>query len=202
MRHGRPLHIDWAEEDTAAALERRFRRETDARRAQRLRALWLIRGGETLRATAALVGVTERIVRRWVAWYRQGGLAAVLGHRPGGPGRASYLTAEQQAALREHLVSGAVYTAKDAVAWVAEQFGVTYQPKGIYGVLHRLTAHPKVPRPHNPKSTPEQQEAWKKGGSPRRSRQPASRSRRGSAGWTNCGWGCAGWCGGCGRRAE
>src|SRR6266849_6593854 len=99
-----------------------------------------MRGGEPLRATATLVGVTERIVRRWVAWYRQGGLAAVLQHRPGGPGRPAYLSAAQPAALRTHLTSGAVYTAQDAVTWVAAQFQVTYQPKGLSSLLQRLRA--------------------------------------------------------------
>jgi len=47
MRRGRPLHIEWAAEDTAAALHQRNRAEADARLAVRLHALWLIRGGQS-----------------------------------------------------------------------------------------------------------------------------------------------------------
>ncbi|HZU76050.1 MAG TPA: winged helix-turn-helix domain-containing protein, partial [Dehalococcoidia bacterium] len=65
--------------------------------------------------------------------------------------------------------------AQDAITWVQAHYQVTYQPKGLYSLLHRLKARPKVPRPHNPQSTPEQHEAWTKGGSPTRSRRPASR---------------------------
>jgi transposase len=163
MRRGRPLHIDWAAEDTVAALQRRYRAEADAQLAVRLQALWLIRSGQSLRTAARLVGVSERIVRRWVAWYRQGGIPAVVGHRQGGHGQPPRLSAAQQDALWTHLCSGAVYTVQDAITWVEQQFQVTYRPKGMYSLLHRLRARPKVPRPHNPKSTPEEQAAWKKG---------------------------------------
>jgi transposase len=166
MAGGRPLRITWAEADTAPALQARYRAERDGRVAVRLQALWRVRAGASLRRAAQLAGVHERLVRRWVAWYRQGGLAAVVGHRLGGRGRPPRLTPAQQAELHTHLCSGAVYTVQDAIAWVEQRFGVTYRPKGMYSLLQRLGAHPKVPRPHNPKSTPAQQEAWKKGGSP------------------------------------
>ena len=176
MAGGRPLKITWAEADTAAALQARYRAERDGRLAVRLHVLWLVRAGASLRRAAHLVGVQERLVRRWVAWYRQGGLAAVLAHRLGGRGRPPRLTAAQQDALRTHLCSGGVYTVQDAIAWVQEQFQVTYRPKGMYSLLKRLKARPKVPRPHNPKSTPAQQAAWQKGGSPPGCVRPVSLS--------------------------
>jgi len=64
MRRRRLLRIEWAAEDTVATLEKRYRREADAQRAQQLRALRLIRGGETLRATAALVAAAHRRASR------------------------------------------------------------------------------------------------------------------------------------------
>jgi len=164
---GRPVVLAWAAEDTAEALARCARQESDARRAQRLRALSLVRSGQTVRNAAQLVAVHERTVGLWLRWYRTGGRGEVVEqHRRAGKGRPARLSGEQQAQLRRHLCSGAVYTAQDAVTWVAEQFQVTYRPKGMYSLLKRLQAKPKVPRPHNPKSTPEQQAAWKKGGSP------------------------------------
>jgi transposase len=171
---GRPLVIAWPATDTPAALERQWRRERDARSARRLRALWLVRTGHSVRAAATLVGVEERTVGVWLRWYRHGGLTELRQHRQAGTGHAAWLNAEQQAALLQHLASGAVYTAQDAISWVQEQFQVRYRPAGMYSLLERLRARPKVPRPHNPKSTPEQQAAWKKGGSPTPSRPPAS----------------------------
>lgn len=165
---GRPLLIDWAAGDTPAALHARARKATDARLAQRLQALWLVRTGLSLRQAARRVDVAERTVGVWLRWYRAEGLAGVCAHRQAGKGRRPRLQAEQQAALSQFLASGAVYTAQDAVNWVSEQFGVSYRAKGMYSLLHRLRARPKVPRPHNPKSTATAQAAWKKGGLPTR----------------------------------
>jgi transposase len=165
MAGGRPLRIAWAAEDTSAALQRAYRAERDRHVALRLHALWLLREGHALRETARLTGAGERALQRWVAWYRTEGLAGVRAHRLAGTGRAAFLTRAQQQAVRAHLASGAVHTAQDASSWIAAQFGVTYRPKGIYGLLHRLRARPKVPRPSNPKSDAAVQAAWKKGGS-------------------------------------
>jgi transposase len=173
---GRPLVVAWAEADTVAALQQRFRRARDARSAQRLHALWLLREGQSVRGTAAVVAADERTVGVWLRWYRAGGVDELLQHRGVGKGRAALLTAAQQEALRAHLGTGAVYRALDAVAWVEQQYQVTYTRGGMYSLLHRLTAHPKVPRPHNPKSTPEEQTAWKKG-APRRPEHGRDRTR-------------------------
>lgn len=165
---GRPLVVDWSAADTVDALERRFRHAPAAWQAQRLHALWLLRQGQSVRAAAATVAVDERTVGVWLRWYRAGGVDELLQHRRAGKGRAALLTEAQQQALRAHLCTGAIRRAHAAITWVEEQYGVTYRPGGMYSLLHRLTAHPKVPRPHNPKSTPEEQTAWKKGGSPTR----------------------------------
>jgi transposase len=162
---GRPLVVEWAAADTAEALERRFRHAPAAWRAQRLHALWLLRQGQSVRATAAVVAADERTVGVWLRWYRVGGVDEVLQHRRAGKGRAALLTEVQQQALKRQLGTGAVLRAREAIAWVNEQYGVTYRLGGMYSLLHRLTAHPKVPRPHNPKSTDAEQAAWKKGGS-------------------------------------
>ena len=180
MAGGRPLRIDWAAADTVAALERAYHAAPDRHVARRLQALWSLRQGEGIRATAQRLGLSERSLQLWVRWYRQGGLAAVAAQRHGqGRGRQAWLDAAQQQALAAHLDSGAVHTAWDARDWIVAEFGVTYTRKGVYGVLKRLRAHPKVPRPSNPKSSAAVQEAWKKGGSPTPSRQRASPSQPG-----------------------
>ncbi len=108
----------------------------------------------------------ERTVQRWVGWYRAGGLGTVRGHRQAGTGQPSFLTAAQQAALWTQAATGAFRTAAAAQQWVAQQFGVTYRPGGMYALLGRVRIHPKVPRPVNPKADQVAQAAWKKGGSP------------------------------------
>jgi transposase len=177
MAGGRPLRIDWAAADTAAALERAYHAAPDQHVARRLQALWSLRQGHGIRETVERLGLSERSMQLWVRWYRDGGLAAVAAQRHGqGRGRQAWLDAAQEQALRDQLDSGAVRTAWDARDWLQEQFGVTYTRKGVYGVLKRLRAHPKVPRPSNPKSSAAVQEAWKKGGSPTPSVRRASLS--------------------------
>ena len=44
-------------------------------------------------------------------WYRQGGVAAVRGHRLGGHGQPAYLSAEAQAAVAETVATGRFRTA-------------------------------------------------------------------------------------------
>jgi transposase len=168
MAGGRPLRIVWQPADTAAALQQAYRAERDRHLAVRLHALWLLRDGHALRETARLTGAGERAVQRWLAWYRAGGVAAVREHRRAGKGRPAMLSRAQQQALRDHLASGAVHTAWDAIDWVAAQFDVTYQRKGMYSLLKRLHSRPKVPRPANPRSSTAVQEAWKKGALPTR----------------------------------
>jgi transposase len=161
MAMGRPVVVAWSED--AATLGRLYRSERDNQVRPRLQALWLIQRGRTVREAATLVGVHERTVQEWLGWYRAGGLAAVRGHRRAGKGRAAYLAPDQQAQLVRHTASGAVYTAQDAVEWVEAQFGVRYTRDGIYGLLRRLGVRPKVPRPMNPKTSIEAQDAWKRG---------------------------------------
>jgi transposase len=114
-----------------------------------------------------VVGVHYRTLQTWLAWYRAGGLAAMYAHHQAGKGRAAYLTAAQQDQLVAEAARGRFFTAQDVQRWIADTFGVHYRRNSCYGLLTRLGCHPKAPRPYNPRSTPEAQEGWKKGGSPR-----------------------------------
>jgi transposase len=169
---GRPLVIDWRPKDEAAALKLLYRKERRPDVRPRLHALWLLRGGRSVRAVAQLVGVHERSVQRWVGWYREGGVAAVRAHRQAGTGQPSFLTPEQQAQLWAQAATGAFRTAAEAQQWVEQQFGVTYTAGGMYSLFGRLRIHPKVPRPINPKVDQAAQAAWKKGGSAMPSARP------------------------------
>lgn len=164
---GRRLVIAWHED--AATLNRRYRDESDPELRTRSHALWLVRAGRPTTEVAAVVGVHVRSVRRWLAWYRQGGLAAVAQHRQGGrQGRAARLTAAQQADLTAETAQGTIATVGQARAWVERRFGVAYTYWGMRSLLHRLAIGRKVPRPLAAKASEAAQAAWKKGGSPPR----------------------------------
>jgi transposase len=168
---GRRVEIAWEAEDTAAALREGYRRQEEGEVRSRLHALWLLRSGWSMEQVAGVVGVHYRTVQRWVGWYRNGGVAEVCTHHGGGQGQPAWLTPEQEAAVAEEGAQGTFTTAADVRRWVAEEFGVTYRPKGIYGLLRRVGCRPKVPRPIHVKADPAAQEDWKKGGAPQLSKR-------------------------------
>lgn len=159
---GRRLVVEWRED--ADELRRRYRAERLPELRARLHGLWLVRAGRTARAAAAVLGVDERTVQQWVAWYRTGGLAEVRRHRAGGrQGRARRLSPAQEAALLERAAAGAVFTVGEAARWVEEAFGVRFTYFGMRSVFRRLRLKKKVPRPLGEKASEAAQEAWKRG---------------------------------------
>jgi transposase len=171
-RRGRKLRVEWAAEDDATSLRARYRGERRADVRPRLQGLWLVRTGRTTREVAEVVGVEERTVQRWLAWYRAGGLAMVAGRHACGRGAASFLTVEQRAELGDEVATGRFRTAVEIRQWVQERWGVSYTEGGMYALLGRLRCAPKVPRPVHEKADHLAQARWKKGGS----RHPSARS--------------------------
>jgi transposase len=164
-RRGRKLTVEWGAADDAASLYARYRRERRADVRPRLHGLWLVRTGRTTREVAEVLGVDERTVQRWLAWYRVGGLAPIEGRHAGSQGAPSFLTVEQRAELADEVATGRFRTAAEIRAWVRERWGVSYTEGGMYALLKRLRCGPKVPRPVHEKADPLAQARWKKGGS-------------------------------------
>jgi transposase len=144
---GRQIQIAWEVEDTPEALREQYRRQEESEVRTRLHALWLLRTGWSMEEVAGVVGVHYRTVQRWVGWYRHGGIAEVGARHGGGHGQPSWLTPGQESAVAEEAAKGSFTTAAEVRRWVADQFGITYRPKGIYGLLRRVRCRPKVPRP-------------------------------------------------------
>lgn len=160
----KPVAVAWTE--TAEELERRYRTERDVERRKRLGALWRVRAGDRVADAGRAAGVGGRSVERWLAWYRAGGLAAVLRRVPGhgAVGQPHRLTVAQQAELLEHVGRGEFRTYEQARAWVEAHYGVGYRPGGFYTALHRLGVRPKVPRPIAEKADPAARAGWRAGG--------------------------------------
>jgi transposase len=134
---GRKLNIPWHED--AETLRQLYRHEQDAEVKPRIQALWLLRSGHSAHQTADLVGVHYSSLLDWVGWYRAGGIAEVRRHKQGGRlGRVCRLSAAQIAQLQQRAANGQFRTAADAGQWLADTFGVHYQPSGLYRLLHRL----------------------------------------------------------------
>jgi transposase len=164
---GRPFKVAWRAEDTVEALKAAYQAERDRERRAQLQSLWLLRSGWQMGPVAEAVGANYRSVQRWVAWYRQGGLAEIRAHRRAGKGQPRFLSAEQEAKVAAEVSTGRFRTAAEIRAWIAEEFGVEFKVEGVYTLMQRLKCRPKVPRPIHEKTDQAQQAAWKKGGSVR-----------------------------------
>ena len=163
-RRGRKLQIEWQESE--ADLYKLFKAEKDRQKKSRLQAMWLLRKGKTGREASEVCGVNDRTVRRWVTWYREGGLEMVLSKLNGKQGGSKrWLTVEQEAELKKEIDTGRFHTGQAIAEWVRQEWQVEYKEGSIYSVLKRLGVRKKVPRRQADKADPAKQEAWKKGGS-------------------------------------
>jgi transposase len=163
MRRGRPFVVQWREDDTAEALKEAYLTERDGVIRSRLQALWLLRVGRSLGEVTAALGVHYRSIQRWVAWYRDGGLAVVRQRRSGGVGQPAFLPAAAQEDVAREVATGRFRTAAAIRAWIAQTYHVDYTVGGVYTLVERLGCRLKVPRPIHPKTDLAQQETWKRG---------------------------------------
>ena len=160
---GRKLKIEWQEDENT--LKQKYLAEKDVQNRKRLQALWQLRQGKTIQETANVVGSHIRTVQKWMAWYREGGLAKVLSHRHGGhSSKSAWLTTEQEEELKQVASQGEIKCIQDGVEWVKTQYDITYTYWGMRSVFLRLRLKKKVPRPYNPKVSVADQDSWKKGG--------------------------------------
>jgi transposase len=80
-----------------------------------------------------------------------------------------FLTRDAQEQVAQEVASGRFRTAAEIRAWIAATYRAEYTVGGMYTLLARLGCGLNVPRPVHPRTDLAQQEAWKKGDSPRRS---------------------------------
>jgi len=160
---GRHFEVEWQE--SAEELKAQYQQEKHAQRRTRLQALWQLRKGKRIQEVAEIVGSPYRVIQRWIAWYRHGGLEEVLrrvtGH--GVKGVSAYLNDVQQRALVARVALGDFRTVWDVMHWVEARWGVKYSYDGMYSLMKRHKLGLKVPRPQSEKASPKKQEAWKKG---------------------------------------
>jgi transposase len=118
---------------------RERRRQTGGTRIyQRLSALLWIDEGRTREEVADLLDVTTRQVGDWLRIFRNKGLGELCTlHYRGDPGRLRPAQMEQ---LRKEIARGVFHNAGQVRTWIEEQFGVTYTPSGVKGLLHRIGA--------------------------------------------------------------
>jgi ATP-binding cassette subfamily B protein len=78
---GRPLDIIWQE--SPEEIVRQLRQASSFHQRRRLKAFSMLRNGATLLDASETVGVSHRTMKRWISWYREGGLDELLNRKPG-----------------------------------------------------------------------------------------------------------------------
>jgi transposase len=138
-------------------LWRRFK-QTDARRvAERLHAILLLDSGQNADAVSAILHIHPKTLKRWPKAFAAGGEDALTScNYVGGDG---WLTDEQQQQFTTWLDVDIRSTA-EAIAWVEEQFGLSYFDSGMRKLLKRLDYRYKQPSVLPAKVDPEAQAAW------------------------------------------
>ena len=158
MTLGRPIEVEW--QHSEEELRQLYKKEKHVERRTRYQALWLIRGGRTMKEVCAIVDRHYDTICRWMDWYRDGGLSELSQRLPGQAGGAdSYLTPEQEAQLIDRANDR---TAREIQHWLQDEFGVAYTRKGVYSLLERV--------PHPLKPILSSKNAGKKGASRRATR--------------------------------
>ena len=131
---------------------------SDKRHADRLKAVYLLGSGWTLKAVAEALLIDDDTVRNYFKRYQNKGLSGLVTGAVGGS--EAWLNEAQQQALVEELQTTLYLTAKAVAAHVEKTFGIRYSERGMTHLLHRLGFVYKQPEIVPGKADPEAQKAF------------------------------------------
>lgn len=139
------------------AMWRRFKQSDNRRIAERLHAILLLDSGQNAQSVCSILQIHPNTLKRWVSIFVTGGEEALTTlNYAGGDGN---LTVAQQQQLVTWL-DAEVRSTAEAVAWVEQQFGVSYTDSGMVKLLKRLDYRFKQPDILPSKADPEKQAEW------------------------------------------
>ncbi len=159
--------------DLASAddLRRLARREPDRRTATRMLAIAHALDGTSRAEAARLVGLERQALRDAVVRFNAEGLAGLCDRQK--PGRPPTLTEAEQALLRAKVFQqpsaedgGGDWTLPRLCAWIEERFGKNLHPASLSRIMRTLDLSRQKTRPRHPRTDPQAQAAFAKGGSP------------------------------------
>ena len=112
--------------------------------------------GQNAEAVSRILHVHPKTLKRWGKAFASGGEAVLTSFNyAGGDG---WLTDEQQQFTT--WLDGDIRSTAEAIAWVEEQFGLSYSDSGMRKLLKRLDYRYKQPSVLPAKANPEAQAAW------------------------------------------
>jgi transposase len=152
MRKAMPTITESAEE-----LQQRMKREPDAKKRQRLHALYLAASGQARhrKDIAILLGVHRHSVAAWFEAYAAGGLAQALAYRVSTPPVHRRITDTAVQALQTQLNDPRGFAGYNQIRqWLAEEHQVHVSYSSVHALVrYKLHAKPKRPRPSHAKKS-------------------------------------------------
>lgn len=167
-----PKHLTVTPHLSVAELAQRYRQARDPVTRSHWQIIWLLARGQPPVAIAATTGYCVDWVRTVIHRYNDGGPVALGDRRHGNPGAAPMLDTAGQTALRQALAGpapdGGLWTGPKVAQWLQQRLDRPVAPQLGWVYLRKLGYTPQRPRPHHTQGDPDAQDAFKKGGSPRR----------------------------------
>ncbi len=138
-------------------LHQRLRAEADAKRRQRLQALYLLASGQARSrlALAKLMAVHRHTIRAWLSLYEQGGLPALLAIQKA-PGKASTIAPQVRTQLQARLDDPRGFASYGEIQqYLAGEHHIHLSYSAVHALVrYKLKAKPKAPRRSHPKKRP------------------------------------------------
>jgi transposase len=139
-------------------LQKQLRAEPDAKKRQRLQALYVLASGQARSrlALAQLLAVHRHTVRAWLTLYETGGLKALLTIQQA-PGKVSTLASPGLAQLQARLADPRGFASyREIQHYLATTHHVQLSYSAVHALVrYKLRAKAKAPRRSHPKKSPQ-----------------------------------------------
>jgi transposase len=143
--------------ESPEVLQNQLRAEHDAKRRQRLQALYLLASGQVTSrlALAQLLAVHRHTIRAWLTLYAAGGLQALLTIKQA-PGKVSALSLASLTKLQTRLNDPRGFASYGEIRqYLAREHRVRLSYSAVHALVrYKLQAKPKAPRRSHPKKSP------------------------------------------------
>ena len=137
---------------------REAKRRKDIKSTDKIKAILLINDGYSYEEISQILLLDDSSIRRYLKIYIKRNLKGLLENNY--MGKSSYLSQEEQRELAEHLDSNIYPDTKSIIEYIKENFNITYTPKGIVPLLHKLGFVYKKTKRVPGKADPEAQEKF------------------------------------------
>jgi transposase len=143
--------------ESPEGLQKQLRAATEAKKRQRLQALYLVASGHARSrlALAEVLAVHRHTIRAWLNLYEQGGLPALLAIQKA-PGKASTVTPQVRTQLQARLDDPRGFASyREIQQYLAGEHHLRLSYSAVHALVrYKLQAKPKAPRRSHPKKRP------------------------------------------------